>query len=61
MMIYKEPGNVKIHHFRVIHLYKADQSLLWELNGEKGCEQPSMRKHYILVNTEGFLAVRARP
>ena len=32
MMIYKEPGNVKIHRLRVIHLYEADQSTLW---GEK--------------------------
>ena len=29
MMIYKEPGNVKIHRLRVIHLYEADQSTLW--------------------------------
>jgi hypothetical protein len=28
MMIYKEPGNVKIHRLRVIHLYEADLSLL---------------------------------
>jgi hypothetical protein len=28
MMIYKEPGNVKIHQLRVIHLYEADLSLL---------------------------------
>ena len=29
MMIYKEPGNVKIHRLRVIHIYEVDQSLLW--------------------------------
>ena len=29
MMIYKKPGNVKIHQLRVIHIYQADQSLLW--------------------------------
>ena len=29
MMIYKEPGNVKIHRLRVIHLYEADLGLLW--------------------------------
>ena len=32
MMIYKEPGNIKIQRLRVIHLYEADQSTLW---GEK--------------------------
>ena len=36
MMIYKEPGNVKIHRLRVIHLYEADQSLLWGIKwGER--------------------------
>lgn len=36
MMIYKEPGNVKIHRLRVIHLYEADQSLLWRIKwGER--------------------------
>ena len=39
MMIYKEPGNVKIHRLRVIHIYEADQSTLW---GEKWSK--SMRK-----------------
>ena len=29
MMIYKEPGNVKIHRLRVIHLYEADLGLVW--------------------------------
>ena len=28
-MIYKEPGNVKIHRLRVIHIFEADQSTLW--------------------------------
>ena len=28
-MIYKEPGNIKFHKLRVIHIYEADQSLLW--------------------------------
>ena len=32
MMIYKVPGNVKIHRLCVIHLYEADQSTL---RGEK--------------------------
>ena len=29
MMIYKEPGNVKIHRLRVIHLYEANLGLVW--------------------------------
>ena len=28
-MIYKEPGNVKIHRLRVIHIYEADLALMW--------------------------------
>lgn len=28
-MIYKEPGNMKIHQLRVIHIYKADLVLMW--------------------------------
>ena len=28
MMIYKEPGNAKIHQLRVIHLYEADYGFL---------------------------------
>ena len=28
MMIYKEPGNAKIHRLRVIHLYEADYGLI---------------------------------
>ena len=28
-MVYKEPGNVKIHQLRVIHIYKADLVLIW--------------------------------
>ena len=28
MMIYKEPGNAKIHRLRVIHLYEADYGFL---------------------------------
>ena len=30
MMIYKEPGNVKIHRLHIIHLYEPDQSTLWD-------------------------------
>jgi hypothetical protein len=29
-MIFKEPGNTKIHRLRVIHLYEADLNLIWE-------------------------------
>ena len=29
MMIFKEPGNIKIHRLRIIHLYEADLSLTW--------------------------------
>jgi hypothetical protein len=36
MMIYKEQGNVKIHRLRVIHLYKADLSLLWGVKWREG-------------------------
>ena len=28
-MIYKEPGNVKIHRLQVIHIYEADLALMW--------------------------------
>ena len=27
-MIYKEPGNVKIHQLHVIHIYEADLALM---------------------------------
>jgi hypothetical protein len=44
MMIYKEPGNVKIHRLRVIHLYKADLSLLWGVKWRQGMRKAIKNK-----------------
>lgn len=45
MMIYKVPGNVKIHRLQVIHFYEADQSALWGENRVKACSKPSTLKY----------------
>jgi hypothetical protein len=48
MMIYKESGNVKIHRLRVIHLYKADVSLLlrikWRLGMHNALRQKTLHQ-----------------
>jgi hypothetical protein len=44
MMIYKEPGNVKIHRLRVIHLYEADLSLLWGVKWRQGMRKAIKNK-----------------
>jgi hypothetical protein len=48
MMIYKEPGNVKIHQLQVIHLYKADLSLLlgikWRLGMHNALRQKTLHQ-----------------
>jgi hypothetical protein len=48
MMIYKEPGNAKIHQLRVIHLYKADLSLLlgikWRLGMHNALRQKTLHQ-----------------
>ncbi|OEU15138.1 hypothetical protein FRACYDRAFT_239817 [Fragilariopsis cylindrus CCMP1102] len=44
MMIYKEPGNVKIHRLRVIHIYEADLSLLWGVKWRQGMRKAVKNK-----------------
>ena len=44
MMIYKEPGNIKIHRLRVIHLYEADMSLMWGEHWKRAMREAVDRK-----------------
>jgi hypothetical protein len=38
-MLFKEPGNIKIHRTRVIHLYEADYNLAMGLKWKAAMDQ----------------------
>jgi hypothetical protein len=44
MMIYKEPGNIKTHRLRIIHLYEADLSLLLGIEWRVGMHNALRQK-----------------
>ena len=57
VMILKEPGNIKIHRLRVIHLYEQDYNLLLAVKWRKLIQHGA--KHQLLHNSQ-FGAVPGR-
>ena len=51
-MLWKEPGNIKIHRTRVVHIYEADYNLTLSLKWREALSGRRDWEHYTMVSTD---------